>query len=94
MEHRHLSMKEQQRKLNEKLRCHDCYYVVTGNIRILSRLRYEVAKLWSRWLKRRNRSAARTGNGSRACCVSSPYFLLASYTPKCNETTTPRKRMR
>ena len=26
--------------------------------------------------------------------VSSPYFLLVSSTPKCNETTTPRNRMR
>jgi len=58
MEHRHLPMKEQQRKLNEKLRGHDCYYGVTGNIRMLSRLRYEVAKLWRRWLQRRNRSSS------------------------------------
>ena len=58
MEHRHLSMKEQQRKLNEKLRGHDGYYGVTGNIRMLSRLRYEVAKLWRRWLQRRNRSSS------------------------------------
>jgi hypothetical protein len=39
-------------------------------------------------------AATRTGNGSKACCVSSPYFLLVSFTPKCNETTTPRNRMR
>jgi retron-type reverse transcriptase len=58
MEHRHLPMKEQQRKLNEKLRGHDGYYGVTGNIRMLSRLRYEVAKLWRRWLQRRNRSSS------------------------------------
>jgi len=56
MEHRHLPMKVQQRKLNEKLSGHDCYYGVTGNIRMLSRLRYEVTKLWRRWLQRRNRS--------------------------------------
>ena len=31
---------------------------VTGNIRMLSRLRYEVAKLWRRWLQRRNRSSS------------------------------------
>jgi hypothetical protein len=48
-------MKEQQRKLKEKLRGHDGYYGVTGNIRMLSRLRYEVAKLWRKWLQRRNR---------------------------------------
>ena len=44
--------------LNEKLRGHDDYYGVTGNIRMLSRLRYEVAKLWRRWLQRRNRSSS------------------------------------
>jgi hypothetical protein len=34
------------------------YYGVTGNIRMLSRLRYEVAKLRRRWLQRRNRSSS------------------------------------
>jgi hypothetical protein len=58
MEHRHLPMKEQQRKLNEKLRGHDGYYGVTGNIRMLSQLRCQVAKLWRRWLQRRNRSSS------------------------------------
>ena len=58
MEHPHLAMKEQQRKLNEKLRGHDGYYGVTGNIRMLSRLRYEVAKLWRRWPQRRNCSSS------------------------------------
>ena len=53
--HRHLPMKEQQRKLNEKLRGHDAYFGVTGNSRMLSRLRCEVAKLWRKWLVRRNR---------------------------------------
>ena len=61
MEHRHLSMKEQQRALNEKLLGHDDYYGVTGNIRMLSPLRYGVARLWRRWLQRRN-------------CSSSPYW--------------------
>ncbi len=53
--HRHLPMVEQQRKLNEKLRGHDAYYGVTGNFRMLSQLRCEVAKLWRKWLVRRNR---------------------------------------
>ena len=51
-------MKEQQRQLNEKLRGADGYYGVTGNILMLSRLRYEVAKLWRRWLQRRNPSSS------------------------------------
>ena len=53
--HRHLRLKEQQRELNEKLRGHDAYYGVTGNHHMLSRLRWEVAKLWRKWLVRRNR---------------------------------------
>ena len=53
--HRHLSLKEQQREINEKLRGHDSYYGVTGNDRMLSRLRWEVVKLWRKWLVPRNR---------------------------------------
>ena len=56
--HRHLPLKEQQRKLNEKLRGHDAYYGVTGNYRMLSKLRRQVAKLWFKWLGRRNRGYA------------------------------------
>ena len=54
-ENRHLPLKLQQRELNEKLRGHDAYYGVTGNYRMLSQLRCEVAKLWRKWLLRRNR---------------------------------------
>ena len=57
-EHRHEPLKEQQRKLNEKLRGHDAYYGVSGNYRMLQRLRWEVAKKGRKWLARRNR-----GNG-------------------------------
>jgi hypothetical protein len=53
---RHLPKKEQQSKLNEKLRGHDAYYGVTGNHPMLARLRWEVAKLWRKWLARCNRS--------------------------------------
>ena len=53
--HRHLPLKEQQREINEKLRGHDAYYGVTGNHHMLTRLRWEVAKLWRKWLVRRNR---------------------------------------
>lgn len=58
MRNRHRPMREQQRKLNQKLRGHDAYYGITGNHRMLSRLRWEVAKLWRKWLGRRNRSPA------------------------------------
>jgi len=58
MENRHLPMKVQQHKLNQKLRGHDAYYGVTGNYRMLSKLRWQVVKLWRKWLGRRNRSKA------------------------------------
>jgi group II intron reverse transcriptase/maturase len=55
---RHLPLKEQQRVLNEKLRGHDAYYGITGNHRMLHQLRWEVQKVWKRWLARRNRGRA------------------------------------
>jgi len=95
MEHRHLPMKEQQRKLNEKLRGHDCYYGVTGNIRMLSRLRYEVTKLWRRWLQWRNRSSSPNWEKFQGMLRVFPLFpARIIFTPACNETTTPRNRMR
>ena len=72
MEHRHLPMKVQQRKLNEKLRGHDGYYGVTGNIRMLSRLRMKWRSCGVVGCNGAIAAAARTGNGSKACCVSSP----------------------
>ena len=53
--HRHLPLKEQQRQLNAMLRGHDAYYGVTGNYRMLTKLRFEVARLWRQWLGRRHR---------------------------------------
>jgi len=52
---RHLSLKEQQQKLNEKLRGHYAYYGVTGNSGALSRFLHEVECRWRKWLYRRNR---------------------------------------
>lgn len=58
-ENRHLPLKEQQCQLNEKLRGHDAYYGVAFNYRMLQRLRWEVHRLWRRWLARCNRTGAR-----------------------------------
>jgi RNA-directed DNA polymerase len=58
--HRHWSIKEQQQKLNEKLRGHYAYYGVTGNSAALSRFRWEVDRRWRRWLDRRNRNRSLT----------------------------------
>jgi hypothetical protein len=55
---RHLPLREQQQKLNEKLRGHYAYYGVTGNGTALSRFLHEVERRWRKWLSRRNRERA------------------------------------
>ena len=54
-DHRHWSLREQQQKLNEKLRGHYAYYGVTGNSAALTRFLFEVKTCWRKWLYRRNR---------------------------------------
>ena len=53
-DNRHLSLAEQQQKLNQKLRGHYAYYGVTGNSDALNRFRQEVENRWRKWLNRRN----------------------------------------
>ena len=55
---RHLPLRAQQQKLNEKLRGHYAYYGVTGNSSALSRFLHEVERRWRKWLLRRNRDRA------------------------------------
>ncbi len=55
---RHISIGEQQQKLNQKLRGHYAYYGVTGNSTALSRFLHEVERRWRKWLLRRNRERA------------------------------------
>jgi hypothetical protein len=53
---RHLPIREQYEALCRKLRGHFAYYGgVIGNVRSQSRFRYEVMRLWQRWLSRRKR---------------------------------------
>jgi RNA-directed DNA polymerase len=53
---RHLPIAEQHRTLGQKLRGHYAYYGgVIGNIRCLQRFRYEVYRMWRKWLSRRSR---------------------------------------
>ena len=59
-DNRHLSLSEQQQKLNEKLRGHYAYYGVTGNSAALSRFLHEVERRWRKWLYRRNRMRSMT----------------------------------
>jgi group II intron reverse transcriptase/maturase len=55
-DNRHISLREQQQKLNDKLRGHYAYYGVTGNSGALSRFLWEVQRRWRKWLYRRSRT--------------------------------------
>jgi group II intron reverse transcriptase/maturase len=55
-DNRHISLSEQQQKLNDKLRGHYAYYGVTGNSGALSRFLWEVQRRWRKWLYRRSRT--------------------------------------
>jgi RNA-directed DNA polymerase len=53
---RHLPIREQYQALCRKLRGHFAYYGgVIGNVRCQQRFRYEVVRLWRKWLSRRKR---------------------------------------
>jgi len=51
---RHEPVKEQWRKLCEKVRGHYGYYGITGNSRSLGNFLYQVHRSWQRWLNCRN----------------------------------------
>lgn len=51
---RHWPVREQWKKLCQKVRGHYAYYAITGNNRSLSRFLHLVNKAWKRWLDRRN----------------------------------------
>lgn len=72
-DNRHLSISEQQQKLNEKLRGHYAYYGVTGNSGALSRFLWEVERRWRKWLYRRSRT--RSMNWARFLRVLQRYPL-------------------
>ena len=52
--HRHWPVVAQQAALHRKLKGHYAYYGITGNGRALARFRYEVRRLWRKWLHRRS----------------------------------------
>jgi RNA-directed DNA polymerase len=56
--HCHLPIRDQHRILSQKLRGHDAYYGITGNGRMLRRLRDPVERVWRRWLSRRKRGSS------------------------------------
>jgi RNA-directed DNA polymerase len=47
----------QHRVLQRKLQGHDAYYGLTGNFPALERYRYEVRRIWRKWLDRRSNRA-------------------------------------
>ena len=52
--HRHLPIQEQWTTLNQKLRGHYTYYGVIGNVPSLRQFRYQVERIWRKWLERRS----------------------------------------
>jgi group II intron reverse transcriptase/maturase len=54
--HRHDPVREQHTTLCQKLRGHYAYYGITGNSFAIARFRYEVLRLWRKWLLRRRRA--------------------------------------
>jgi group II intron reverse transcriptase/maturase len=51
---RHQPIRWQHAQLVRKLRGHYAYYGITGNARRLSQFRYQVHRLWHKWLNRRS----------------------------------------
>ena len=54
--HRHDPVGEQHKVLCQKLRGHYAYYGITGNSFAIAGFRYEVLRLWRKWLLRRRRA--------------------------------------
>jgi len=54
---RHRPVSEQHQRLTVALRGHDAYYGITGNSEGLKRLRWQVERIWRKWLHRRSRKA-------------------------------------
>lgn len=52
--HRHWPLRQQWQMLVWKLRGHYAYYGIPGNSPALSRFRYEVIRVWRKWLQRRS----------------------------------------
>ena len=52
--YRHAPVAWQHEQLTRKLRGHDAYYGVQGNYAALVRFRYELGRVWQKWLNRRS----------------------------------------
>jgi group II intron reverse transcriptase/maturase len=54
-EYRHWPVDWQHEKLSLKLRGHDAYFGISGNLLALRRLRFALERIWQKWLNRRGR---------------------------------------
>jgi RNA-directed DNA polymerase len=54
-ENRHQPIEQQHRQIVRKLQGHYAYYGIKGNSRSISRVRYQVVRIWHKWLNRRSR---------------------------------------
>ena len=70
--HRHLPLRQQQEQINRKLQGHYSYYGISGNIRSLSRLLFEVQKKWRQWLGRRTRKGRKNWSAFNALLRNYP----------------------
>lgn len=57
---RHVPLSDQHRILNLKLRGHYLYYGLIGNMNALYRFRWEVRRIWRKWLERRSQKSRMT----------------------------------
>jgi len=81
---RHLPITEQHQTLGQKLRGHYAYYGgVIGNIRCLQRFRYEVHRVWRKWLLRRSRYRSWTWERLNAFLKKVPLPWPRAWVPPC-----------
>jgi len=76
---RHRPIGEQHQTLGQKLRGHFAYYGVIGNLRCLQNFRYEVVRLWRKWLSRRRRRGQYTWSRFNALLKAVPLPLPRSW---------------
>jgi group II intron reverse transcriptase/maturase len=86
---RHISIREQQQKLNEKLRGHYAYYGVTGNSAALSRFLWEVERRWRKWLYRRNRLRSLNWSAFRRLLQRYPLARVRTVRSICRRAANP-----
>lgn len=65
--HRHWSIRDQHRHLSMLMRGHFAYYGVGGNSRRLRWFANKVARIWRKWLSRRDVNTCSVGHASTRC---------------------------